>query len=150
MGLQDKEANGHWRVGLREKGMVAREHLRKPDHVAVTLPHFLPVDGDHIVMQPIPGWNVLIADSTLRDLAFVVGEHEVHSAAVDVEFNAKVFSAHGGAFDMPAGETLTPGALPPHDMFGGRGLPKCEVLPVVLLVLAVEIAGSFKQIIQDA
>ena len=45
----------------------------------------------------------------LRYLAFVVGKHEVHAAAVDVEFLAEILLPHRGALEMPAGESLAPG-----------------------------------------
>src|SRR5579872_942518 len=130
--------------------MVAGEHLRKPDHIAIALSHLLPVDRDHIIMDPIPGRYVLITDIALRDLAFVVGEHEVHPAAVNVELDAKIFGAHGGAFDMPTGETLAPWALPTHDVLGRCGFPKREVLPVVLFLLTIEIARGLEEVIKDA
>src|SRR5579863_8813788 len=69
---------------------------------------------------------------------------------MDVEFHAKIFSAHRGAFDMPAGEPFAPGALPAHDMFGRRGLPEGEVLPVTFLLLAFEVAGGLEEVVEDA
>ena len=71
----------------------------------------------------------------LRYLAFVVGELEVHAAAVDVESLAKIFLAHGGALKMPAGEAFAPGRGPVHDMLGSGFLPQREVGRVALLAL---------------
>src|SRR6185437_11567795 len=103
--------------------MAAREQFRKPDLVAVAFAHLSAVERDHIVVQPITGRYMFIADRTLRDLAFVMGELEVHSAAVNIELLTEVFSAHSRAFDMPAGKAFAPGALPTHDMLRRSGLP---------------------------
>lgn len=44
----------------------------------------------------------------LRNLALVVREFEVHSAAVNIEFLAEVFLAHGAALEVPSGEAFAP------------------------------------------
>src|SRR3569833_2953989 len=104
--------------------MTTREHLCEHDLVAIALAHLLTVDGDHIIMQPVTGRHMLIANGTLRDLAFMMGELKVHSTAMDIEFRPQVFGAHSGAFDMPAREAFAPGALPTHDMFFRSSLPE--------------------------
>ena len=59
----------------------------------------------------------MIADRALRDLTFMMRKEQVHSTAMNVELPAKILGAHGRALDVPAGETLAPGAFPPHDVF---------------------------------
>ena len=62
------------------------------------------------VVHPVFGeWLCRWPISDLGQLVFVMGEHQVHAAAVDVEGLAEVFHAHGRAFDMPAGPALAPG-----------------------------------------
>ena len=86
----------------------------------------------------------------LRDLAFVVREHQVHAAAVDVETLAQIAGAHGRALHMPAGESLAPRRRPAHDMFGRRLLPQREVVRMALVALTVQLAGVGYDIVEIA
>ena len=56
-------------------------------------------DGDHLVTDGALG---------LGDLVLVMGELVVIAARMDVEALAQVLHGHGRAFDVPAGESLTP------------------------------------------
>ena len=124
VGLEDEEADGHGGVGLVEHLaalavlVAATEELVEGDEVAEGLAHLLAVDGNHVIVHPVAAGAVAGDGGLLGNLAFVVGEHEVHSAAVDVEGLAEIFGAHGGALGVPAGETVAPGGRPAHDVFG--------------------------------
>ncbi len=68
----------------------------------------------------------------LGHLVLVMGEDQVAAAGVDVYGLAKEVEGHGAAFDMPAGPSLSPGALPgwftllpilPEDEVKGVALP---------------------------
>ena len=78
-------------------------------------------------MHPDPGEIAAgIGAAALRDLVFMVREHQVVAAAVDIETVAQQFAGHGGAFDMPAGATAPPRAVP-AGLIGGGGLPQHEI-----------------------
>ena len=74
----------------------------------------------------------------LGDFAFVVREHQVHAAAVDVKFVAEVFLAHHGTLQMPTGEAFTPRGGPFHNMLGFCLFPKGEVIGSLLIRLTVQ------------
>ena len=86
----------------------------------------------------------------MRDLALVVGEDEVHAAAVDIEMVAEVLAAHRGAFAVPAGEALAPLRWPTHDVLRCSVFPEGEVDGVMLLRLPVQLAGGVEQLVHVA
>src|SRR4051812_12338490 len=98
-------------------------------------------------MDPVTNGGYVVADRTLGDLAFVVGKEEVHTTTMNIELCTQVLGAHGRALDMPARESFTPGALPPHDMFRWRCLPEGKVCLVFFLFLSFEVTGSFEEVI---
>ena len=69
----------------------------------------------------------------LGTLVFVMREHQVGSAAVDVEGQAQVLARHGRTLDVPAGTALAPRAFP-RRLAGLGGLPQREVEMVALAV----------------
>ena len=150
VGLQDEEADGHGRVGLREQGMVAREELRQGDEVVVGLAHLLAVDGNHVVVHPVVHHLVALACDSLRYLAFVVGEDEVHAAAVDVEVLAQIFASHRRALAVPAGEAVAPRRRPAHDVLGLCRFPKGEIRLILLLAHAGKVAARILHILKVA
>ena len=92
MCLEDEETYGHGAVGLGEHlfavlgiDVAAVEEFVEGDEVAERLAHLLSFDGDHVVVHPIVARAVTCDGGLLSYLAFVVGEHKVHSATVDVE-----------------------------------------------------------------
>src|SRR5258708_31264978 len=113
--------------------MVAGEHLREPDLVTVTFPHLPPIQRDHIVMQPVTGRDMLVADRALCNLTLMMRKLQVHTSTVYVKLRPEIFGSHGGTFDMPSGESLPPGAHPAHNMFLRRILPQRNILPVPFL-----------------
>ena len=66
-------------------------------------------DAGQAVVQPVFRQRLAVGRFGLGQLIFMMGEHEVHAAAVDIEGFAEVFLAHRRAFDMPAGPPLPPG-----------------------------------------
>src|SRR5882757_4820006 len=128
---------------------MAGEHFRQTDLIVVTLPHLLPVDGDHIIMQPVTGRNMLVADGTLRYLTFMMRELKIHSSAVNIKLLAQVLGAHRRTFDMPAGKAFAPGTLPAHDVFGRSKFPQGKVLAIAFFVLSVQVTGGLEQVVQN-
>ena len=109
VGLEEEEADCHRRVGLLEKLVLPGEELVEGYEVTLRLAHLLAVDCQHVVVHPVADAVVAVVGDALRDLALVVGELEVHAAAVDVELLAEVFLAHDGALEVPPGEAVAPG-----------------------------------------
>ena len=128
MGLEDEEADGHRAVGAVQFGMVAAEQLRQGDEVPEGLAHLLPVDGDHVVMDPVMHALGTAGGLVLRDLALMVREHQVHAASMDVELLAEVLLPHHGALEVPAREAFTPRGGPAHDVLRLGFLPDGEVV----------------------
>ena len=86
----------------------------------------------------------------LGDFALVVREHQVHSAAVDVEFIAEVLCSHDRAFEMPSRETFAPRRRPSHNMLRFSLFPECKVVWRMLVALSVQSSGSFQSVIQSS
>ena len=95
MGLKDEISDHHRRESLGQKGMVSGEELLKGYEIAIRFAHLLAVDGNHIVVHPAFHGLMPLGRHALRYLAFMVGEHEIHAAAVDIECIAEIFPAHG-------------------------------------------------------
>ena len=137
---QDKETYRHRRERLREQRVLAAEELLQRDEVVVALAHLLAGDGNHVVVHPIVHGVVPQRGARLCYLCLVVGEHQVHAAAVDVELLAEVFRPHRRALHVPAGKPFRPRARPVHDMLRRRFLPQREVVTMLLLRLPVQLA----------
>ena len=103
-----------------------------------------------LCIQPVVHHLVALAGHGLCDLALVVGKHQVHAAAVDVEVVAQVLASHGGAFAVPAREAVAPGRGPAHDVLGRGFLPQGEVGLVVLLAHTVELAALVDDVVEVA
>ena len=145
MCLQDEETDGHRAVCLLQALVRALEELRQRDEVAEALAHLLPVDGNHVVVDPVMHHVVALACHRLCNLTLVMREYQVHAASVDVEMAAQILAAHRRAFAVPARETVAPRARPAHDMLRLRFLPQCEVSLVVLLAHA----GKLTRVVDD-
>ncbi len=74
------------------------------------------------VMHPIFHKRLAGAAFALGQFVLMVGEHQIHPAAVEVETFAEDFGAHGRALDVPAGAAFAPGAVP-RGLAGLGGLP---------------------------
>ena len=85
-------------------------------------------------MHPVAREGFAGGGFRLRDLVFVMREHEVFAAGVEVEGFAEVLHGHGGALDVPAGAAVAERGVP-CVLAGLGGLPDGEVAGGVLLVL---------------
>ncbi len=101
-------------------------------------------------MHPVSYGGSAVAGGRLGYLAFVVGKFEIHAASVDVELRAEIFLAHGGAFEVPAGESFAPRRRPVHDVLGRGFFPQGEVGGIVLLGLSVELARGGEKLVDVA
>ena len=88
------------------------EDFPQQEEVTQGLGHFFMIDGNKAVMHPVPGHGLAKTALALSDFVFMVGKNQVKAAAVDIEAFSQIFIGHGGAFDMPAGTALAPGAFP--------------------------------------
>ena len=91
-------------------------------------------------MHPVVHHLVALRSHSLRNLALVVREHEVHSAAVDVEVSAEILATHRCTLAVPSWEAVAPGARPAHDVLRRRLLPEREVCLVALLANTIKSA----------
>ena len=79
--------------------------------VAEGLRHLDPVDVEHGVVHPMTG-ELAVRGECFGPLVGVMREHEVGTAAVQVEAVAEDAEAHRRALDMPAGTSRTPRGRP--------------------------------------
>ena len=128
--------------------MFSRKELEQRDKVAQTFPHLLAFDGYHIVVHPVVNHRLPLRSYSLRYLALVVGEHEVHSSSMYVELCAEVFSAHRRAFTVPTRKTIAPRAGPAHNVLGLGFLPKGEVHLIMLFFSASQIATVVNDVVE--
>ena len=63
-------------------------------------------------MHPVAAEGAAVGALALGDLVFVVGEHKVLPAAVQVDGLAQVLAGHGAAFDVPARRPWPQGPVP--------------------------------------
>ena len=113
---EDEETDGHWRISLLQTVVIASEELLQSDEVTKTLTHLLTVDGNHIVVHPVMNHLVALRSHSLRNLALVVRENQIHAATVNIEVAAQVLASHRSTLAVPARETITPRTRPAHDM----------------------------------
>src|SRR5688572_24784525 len=106
-----------------QQRMISTEKFSKLDHVVIAFSHFPAIDRDHIVMYPIAHRCYMIANSTLRDLTFMMREQKIHTTAMNIELCTEIFCCHGRTLDMPARKPYSPWTLPAHDMFRSRFFP---------------------------
>ena len=91
-----KEADGGGAI-------AAEEEVAEGVEVALGLGHLFAFDEEEADVHPVAGEGLAGGALGLGDLVFVVREHEVFAAGVEVEVVAEEFSGHGGALDVPAG-----------------------------------------------
>ena len=124
--------------------MSPGEQFGQGDEIPEGFAHFLPPDRDHVVMDPVMDPLRAAGGLVLGDLAFVMREHQVHSAPMDIEFLAEVFLAHDRALEVPAGESFAPGGGPAHDVLRLGLFPDREIVRGLLVTLAVQGTRPFK------
>src|SRR5690242_21894612 len=116
MCLQNEKPDNHWRKTFRKQRVVAAEHLGERDLIVITLSHFFPVDGYHIIVHPVFSRRGMIANSALCYFTFMVRKHKVHSSSMNIKARPEVFCSHCRAFNMPSWKTFAPWAFPTHDV----------------------------------
>ena len=99
-------------------------------------------------MHPVFYRLLPVTAHRLGNLRLVVGEHQVHPSSVDIKLGSKVFGAHCGTFQVPAGEAGTPGRRPAHYMLGLGLLPEGKIHRVALFILPVQFTGIGNHILQ--
>ena len=111
------------------------EQVTQGVKVAERLGHLASVDHEVGAMHPQIDERLARAAFGLGDFGLVVGEDVVDSSAMDIEPVAKHSGGHGTAFDVPAGATRTPRAVPLHVAVGRIvRFPEGEVADVFLFV----------------
>ena len=117
-------------------GVVLRQHFADGEEVTQAFGHFFVVHPHKAVVHPKTGQRFAVGAFALGDFIFVVRKLQVSPAAVNVKALAKRGTAHGRAFNMPAGSSLTVFAGPfgvcRLTVFGG--FPEHEVQRVLLAV----------------
>ena len=86
----------------------------------------------------------------LSNLTLMMREDEIHATTVDIELLAEIFSSHGSALAVPAGEAFAPRRWPAHDVLGLCLLPQCEVGLMAFLPHPVELATGILDILKGA
>ena len=102
MGLQHKQAQRHWRD-------TAVEQCPDRGEVAQRFRHFGAADVDHAVVHPQLRQGRAVGGFGLGDFVFMVREHQIATAEMDVDREAEFLTHHGGAFDVPARTPWPPG-----------------------------------------
>ena len=94
MGLHHEEANGSRCITLAQMRTVSRKKLIGQNGVSCAFAHSSSVEGKHIAMHPVTNRTIRSNGLALSDFTLVMGEFEVHSAAMYIELVAEVFRAH--------------------------------------------------------
>ena len=77
-------------------------------------------------MHPSVHELLAVGGFTLSDFIFMVREHQIRAAAVNVKRFSEQIAAHCRAFNMPAGTAFAPFGIPLR-FTGFSPLPKCKV-----------------------
>ncbi len=131
MALQHEHAQGR-RAHLLQ-------HLVQQQEVVQRLRHLLGLAGlgvgdlQHAGVHPVIREGAVAGALGLGALILVVREHQVGTAAVDVEGQPQVLLGHGRALDVPARAPVAPGRGP-RRLAGLRRLPQGEIELVALAV----------------
>ncbi len=136
----EQEADGGGAVAFEQEVAEGVE-------VALGFGHLAAVDEEEADVHPVAREGDSGGALGLGDLVFVVGEHEVFAAGVEVEGGAEEFGGHGGALDVPAGAAFAEGGVP-GGLAGLGGLPEGEVAGGVLVVLVEVYAGSVGDVLE--
>ena len=136
----EQEADGGGAVALEQE-------VAEGEEVALGFGHLAAFDEQEADVHPVPGEEGARGGFGLGDLVFVMREHEVFAAGVEVEGVAEEAGGHGGALDVPAGAAGAEGGVP--GVFAGAvgggfdGLPEGEVAGGILFVVDVDARAVF-------
>ena len=116
MGLEDEEADHLARIFL--------QNVLDREEVILRLRHFLVVDGDKAIVEPIARKFHVSVDAWIRlcDLILMMREDQITAAAVEVKRLTEILHRHRRALDVPARASFPPRAVP-------RGLARLCRLP---------------------
>jgi len=88
------------------------EQVAEGVEVTLRLRHLLTFHQKETDVEPVARELDVGAGFGLGDLVFVVREHEIFAAGVEVEGVAEELHGHGGALDVPAGTARADGGVP--------------------------------------
>ncbi len=114
--------------------VAAQEEVAEGMEVALGLGHLPAFDEEEADVHPVAGEGLAGGALGLGDLVFVVREHEVFAAGVEVEVLSEEPGGHGGALDVPAGAAVTERGIP-GGLIVFDGFPEGEVTGGILFVL---------------
>ena len=63
-------------------------------------------------MQPVIDKLAPRASFRLGDFIFMMRENQIAAAAMEIKSLSQIMDRHGGAFNVPAGTSLSPGTFP--------------------------------------
>ena len=84
-------------------------------------------------MGPVGDHRFAVATFALGDFVFVVGEHQILAAAVNIEPFSQKMPSHGGAFDVPARPSGSPWAVP-RGFAGFAFFPEGEIQRIAFVL----------------
>ena len=127
-------------------GVVVFQHIAHGKEVAQRFRHFLAVNHHHPGVHPVINVLTVMRTGGLRDFVFMMREHQVRTAAVNIEMVTQLFAVHRRTFDVPARTTCAPWRRPARLAFFGH-FPQHEVHRVTLHINHVN-ASTRLQLIQ--
>ena len=92
-------------------------------------------------MHPVFGKLLSVGCLRLCDFIFMMGEYQILTTRMNINFITQIFFAHNRAFNMPAGTSVAPGGLPVRLSLLLR-LPKYKVKRILLLVFSSHKKGT--------
>lgn len=131
--VQRVEAAVH-QEGYRQEFAAGLAHLAELLLGGAVFQFFFASGAQKLAVHPETCKRYAVGAFALGDFVRVVHADVVGAAAVDVERRAVILHGHGGAFDVPAGETDAPRAVPFHGalLVLRAELPQSKVGGVVL------------------
>src|SRR5699024_5560704 len=104
MGVQHKEPE-YLKV-------VLLADLPDGEKVSKRFRHLPVVNIQESIVHPVSGKSFSIAALRLSNLILMMGEDQVFSSCMDINFFSQIFFGHYRAFNMPAGTSFSPGRYP--------------------------------------
>ena len=127
---------GHQEVANRLR-IVILQHVADGKEITQRFRHLLAVNHHHAGVHPVVDVFTVVGAGGLGDFVFMVREHQIRTAAVNIEVVAKLLAVHRRALDMPARTARAPRRRPARlALF--RHFPQDEVHRVTLDVNHVD------------
>ncbi len=89
-------------------GVVVLQHVTHGKEIAERFGHLLAIDHHHAGVHPVIHILAVVRAGRLSDFVFMVREHQIRTAAVNIEMAAELLAVHRGALDMPAWTPVAP------------------------------------------